>query len=526
MWPLFALLLGLAVGSFLNVVVHRLPRGESVAYPPSRCPQCGHRLGPWDLVPVLSYLALKGRCRYCARPISPRYPLVEALTGGLFLLASLFYPPGVEALLVFLFLAFLVALAFIDVDTFELPDPLTYGLLFLGLLASWALAFPLPFRESLDGSLMAAGGLALVAGYGNLFLRRFREARAEVPVGPHQVHMAALFGALLGPGVGMALAFLAWALSARTGRPVVLPDRLTLPLLPLAFLLAPALGLDFLESLKGSLLAAGGLALAGGLYWAFRPLPEEEEEPVAMGYGDVKLLGALGAWLGPYAFLALFLGVFAGALLGLLLRQSKLAFGPYLGLGGVVAFALLAFSLHHFAEGALLCYEAFMGRAVKVALAVLALGLSAFALYLWASPYLFLRALQGAVLEGDRARLERLVDFPRVREGLKAQVQARLLRQMGQEVAQNPLAGLAYLFVAGMVDPMVDALVSPEGLAALGTGLGPGEAPKEAVKGWRLAYQDFRTAYVYRPEDPSSRLYLERQGLFGWKVVRMELPLE
>ena len=167
-----------------------------------------------------------------------------------------------------------------------------------------------------------------------------------------------------------------------------------------------------------------------------------------------------------------------------------------------------------------------MGRAVKVALAVLALGLSAFALYLWASAYLVLRALQGAVLEGDRARLERLVDFPRVREGLKAQVQARLLRQMGQEVAQNPLAGLAYLFVAGMVDPMVDALVSPEGLAALGTGLGPGEAPKEAVKGWRLAYQDFRTAYVYRPEDPSSRLYLERQGLFGWKVVRMELPLE
>lgn len=175
--------------------------------------------------------------------------------------------------MVFLFLAFLVALAFIDVDTFELPDPLTYGLLFLGLLASWALAFPLPFRESLDGSLMAAGGLALVAGYGNLFLRRFREARAEVPVGPHQVHMAALFGALLGPGVGMALAFLAWALSARTGRAVALPDRLTLPLLPLAFLLAPALGLDFLESLKGSLLAAGGSPSPGGFTGPSGPFP-------------------------------------------------------------------------------------------------------------------------------------------------------------------------------------------------------------------------------------------------------------
>lgn len=166
-----------------------------------------------------------------------------------------------------------------------------------------------------------------------------------------------------------------------------------------------------------------------------------------------------------------------------------------------------------------------MGRAVKVALAVLALGLSAFALYLWASPTSSSAPSRGRS-SGDRARLERLVDFPRVREGLKAQVQARLLREMGQEVAQNPLAGLAYLFVAGMVDPLVDALVSPEGLAALGTGMGPGEAPKEAVKGWRLAYQDFRTAYVYHPEDPRSRLYLERQGLFGWKVVRMELPLE
>ncbi len=118
------------------------------------------------------------------------------------------------------------------------------------------------------------------------------------------------------------------------------------------------------------------------------------------------------------------------------------------------------------------------------------------------------------------------MDFPRVREGLKAQVQTRLLQEVVREAEQNPFAGLAYLFVAGMVDPLVDALVSPEGLAALGTGMGPGEAPKEAAQGWRLAYRDFRTAYVYNPQDPNSRLYLERQGLFGWKVVRMGLPLE
>lgn len=343
MWPFFALLLGLAVGSFLNVVIHRLPKGESIVFPPSRCPACGHRLAPWDLVPVFSYLALKGRCRYCHSPVSPRYPLVEALTGLLFALAALFYPPSPQAFLTFAFLALLVALSFIDLDTFELPDSLTYGLLFLGLLSAYLLSFPRPFAEALDGALIAAGVLGLVAGYGGLFLRRFREARAEVPVGPHQVHMAALFGALLGPGVGMALAFLTWALSGRTGKPVVLPDRITLPLLPLAWILAPYLGADLLSTLKGSFLAAGGLALAGGLYWAFKPIHEvnkegEETDPVAMGYGDVKLLGALGAWLGLYSLLALFLGVFAGALVGLAFRQRKIPFGPYLALGGGVAF--------------------------------------------------------------------------------------------------------------------------------------------------------------------------------------------
>src|SRR3990172_10635206 len=76
--------LGLVVGSFLNVVVHRLPRGESLAFPPSRCPGCGRAVAPWENVPLLSYLWLRGRCRGCGMRISPRYPAIEAATGRLF----------------------------------------------------------------------------------------------------------------------------------------------------------------------------------------------------------------------------------------------------------------------------------------------------------------------------------------------------------------------------------------------------------------------------------------------------------
>jgi hypothetical protein len=152
--------------------------------------------------------------------------------------------------------------------------------------------------------------------------------------------------------------------------------------------------------------------------------------------------------------------------------------------------------------------------------------------YVWASPYLFLRSLQSALLAGDQARLERLVDFPRVRQGLKAELHASLLKQV--QVASrrehreeaNPFAGLAYLFVAGFLDSFVDALLTPEGLASLGTGQEPGQAPKEAVRDWRLAYQGFRLAYIYPKDDPRSRLYLERQGLWGWRVVRLQVPLE
>jgi len=118
-------LVGLAVGSFLNVVVWRVPRGESVVSPASACPACSAPIRPRDNVPVVGWLLLKGRCRDCAASISPRYPVVEALTGGLFAVLALRF--GLDPVLpAYLYLGAVgLALALIDLDVHRLPDALT-----------------------------------------------------------------------------------------------------------------------------------------------------------------------------------------------------------------------------------------------------------------------------------------------------------------------------------------------------------------------------------------------------------------
>jgi leader peptidase (prepilin peptidase)/N-methyltransferase len=118
-------LFGLAIGSFLNVVIWRVPRGESVANPPSHCPGCDAQIGPRDNIPVVSWLLLRGHCRHCGIAISPRYPLVEAGTCALFVAFALHF--GVHPdLPAYLFLATVgVALAMIDLDVYRLPDILT-----------------------------------------------------------------------------------------------------------------------------------------------------------------------------------------------------------------------------------------------------------------------------------------------------------------------------------------------------------------------------------------------------------------
>jgi leader peptidase (prepilin peptidase)/N-methyltransferase len=157
---LFVFFWGLLVGSFLNVVIHRLPRGESVIFPPSFCPVCRHRLRFWELVPLFSYLILAGHCRNCRAAISFRYPVVELLTAGLFVYAGQTYGLSKEFFFATAFLSLLLAAAFIDWEHQRVPDALVLA------LTAVALLFRLIVREcSWTDPLLGAvlGGGAIMA---------------------------------------------------------------------------------------------------------------------------------------------------------------------------------------------------------------------------------------------------------------------------------------------------------------------------------------------------------------------------
>ena len=252
---------GLCIGSFLNVVIHRVPRmleqgwraqcaelaGEAVPETPrynlivprSQCPACGHRIGALENIPVVSYLFLRGRCAACKQPISSRYPLVELVTAALTVAAIVRFGATASGLAACVFLWLLIALTFIDFDTQLLPDTLTLPLLWAGLLANLLGAVPsVSLREAVIGAI--AGYLVL------------------------------------------------W-----------------------------------------------------GVYWAFKLIRGKE----GMGYGDFKLLAALGAWLGwkslvPIVALSSLVGAAIG--IGLVVfkgrdHQIPLAFGPYLAIAGAIA---------------------------------------------------------------------------------------------------------------------------------------------------------------------------------------------
>lgn len=152
----FAAILGAIIGSFLNVVIWRLPRGESLATPPSRCPSCQQRIAPYDNLPVVAWLVLRGRCRHCGARISPRYPLVELLTAATF--AAVVAVRGFDEGLVLElpFAACLIALAGIDWDHKLLPNKIVYPMAVYGLVATLLVE-----RDDLVENLIAGAGAFL-----------------------------------------------------------------------------------------------------------------------------------------------------------------------------------------------------------------------------------------------------------------------------------------------------------------------------------------------------------------------------
>ncbi|HZH89551.1 MAG TPA: prepilin peptidase [Pyrinomonadaceae bacterium] len=254
---IFVSTIGALIGSFLNVVIHRVPREESIVFPNSRCPSCGTAIRAYDNIPILSFLILRGRCRACGVSISPRYPAIEALTAILF--GLVFLHDGLTLALPFdlVFVAALVSLIFIDAEHMILPDVIT-----------------------LPGFVFA-----LVA-------------RALVPN---------LYG----------LAFLSDGMLE--GWP------------------------DWTVSLAGALF---GAAIGGGSLWFMGWLWERLRGVEAMGFGDVKMLFMVGAFLGwPLTILTIFLGVLSGSVVGvaLMLRQRErdmqmlLPFGIFLGIGAIAS---------------------------------------------------------------------------------------------------------------------------------------------------------------------------------------------
>lgn len=175
---------GLVLGSFLNVCIYRIPRGESIAYPPSHCPQCQQRLGPLELIPLLSFLWQRGLCRHCSAPISWRYPLVELLTAVLLTIVYLRFGWSLELVYYAGLTALLLVISFIDLDTMIIPTPL------IGAGAVWAIAYNLYTQRPLLDWLLAG-----VLGFG-LFYLIYLFSRGGM--GGGDVRLAGLLGLALG----------------------------------------------------------------------------------------------------------------------------------------------------------------------------------------------------------------------------------------------------------------------------------------------------------------------------------------
>jgi leader peptidase (prepilin peptidase)/N-methyltransferase len=335
-WSLVFFVFGCIIGSFLNVCIHRLPLGQSVASPPSHCPHCKYSI-PWYLnIPLVTWLWLHGRCRNCGAPISIRYFLVELLTGMLFLSCwNIFGRESVALVLVYcLFLSGLIVSTFIDFEHFIIPDEITIGGMMAGFVISiflWRLhgqdSLLGGIKESLLGIIVGAGLIYAILRLGKLF---FGRQRIEIP--PDAKIVFSETGVYLG-GKEIPYEELFYrrsdviTLHAHT---LELADRcyrdVRVRLTPQKL----QIGDDEFNPEQVPHMEAAAIEIV---------LPRE-----AMGFGDVKFMGAIGAFLGwKSVVFSLMVSSIIGSAVGIALIvmgkrewSSRLPYGPYIALAAAI----------------------------------------------------------------------------------------------------------------------------------------------------------------------------------------------
>ncbi|MEH1864396.1 MAG: A24 family peptidase [Nostoc sp.] len=222
--------LGASIGSFLNVIVYRLPAGLSILWPPSRCPKCLNQLKAYDNVPVFGWISLKGRCRYCKSKISVRYPVVEGVTGIIFLAVFLVFQVSILTMGYWAFCSWLLALSLIDLDTMTLPNPLTQSGLVAGILFQMVVGY-LPEGSSValvNHLMMAIVGAVLGLWLFDAIALLGSIAFGKTAMGAGDAKLAAMMGAWLGWKYLLLASFIACALGALIGSGIIMRKRILL----------------------------------------------------------------------------------------------------------------------------------------------------------------------------------------------------------------------------------------------------------------------------------------------------------
>jgi leader peptidase (prepilin peptidase)/N-methyltransferase len=335
-WTLVFFVFGAIVGSFLNVCIHRMPRGQSLLSPPSHCPHCGYSI-PWYLnVPLVTWLWLRGQCANCRAPISPRYFLVELIT-GLFFLAAWLHTGRQSPLLALVYCAVLagfIVATFIDFEHYIIPDEITIGGMIAGVLSSFAVPAVQSAPSGAVGLLRSFIGITVGAGVVYLIVRI-----GKLLFGRHHIELP--------PNTRIVF--------TETG--VVLPDK-EIPFEDLFYRKSDVVTLqaNVVELIDRCYRSVPVRLMPEKLFIGEESLDPESIAHMevvadkitlpreAMGFGDVKFMGAIGAFLGWQATLfslmvSSIIGAFVGLALIALRKQewsSRLPYGPYIALAAVI----------------------------------------------------------------------------------------------------------------------------------------------------------------------------------------------